>query len=305
MLPSSSDPIQFINRYSGQIETEVIYGEKWLRWAYANPLGLLGTRLLFSRAFFSNAYGRRMNRAESRQLIAPFIERYGIDMDECAEAIDSFAHFNAFFQRHLKPTARPIDERSDAVVFPADGRHLLFQRFQSHQGLLVKGQTFALKDLLMPVLSADEADCFAEGDLVISRLCPVDYHRFHFPVDGRVERMQTCGNRYYSVSPIALKQNIRYLLENKRTITQLVDTPAGKVIYIEVGATCVGSIIQTFGGVGQGIKKGQEKGCFAFGGSTVITVFEPGRVRFSEDLKSASAKGIELYARVGDFMASC
>ena len=140
-----------------------------------------------------------------------------------------------------------------------------------------------------------------KGDAVISRLAPIDYHRFHFPWSGKIVAQATLEGPLYSVHPIALKHNIRYLLSNKRTVTVMEDPRLGTWAMIEIGATNVGSINQT-AAEGVAAKIGDEKGYFAFGGSCVVTVFPHKAVEFSEDLKAASADGIELYGKMGDVM---
>jgi phosphatidylserine decarboxylase len=143
------------------------------------------------------------------------------------------------------------------------------------------------------------ADKFAGGAMLISRLCPVDYHRFHFPVAGVPGEPRLINGWLYSVSPVALRKNIRYLVENKRVVT-LVESPGfGTVAMIEVGATNVGSIKQTHV-AGRPVAKGEEKGLFKFGGSCVITVFQRDRIKFDADFVKQSAECIETYARMGD-----
>ncbi|HSH09797.1 MAG TPA: phosphatidylserine decarboxylase, partial [Oceanipulchritudo sp.] len=170
----------------------------------------------------------------------------------------------------------------------------------TEEGIFVKGQQWDLWHLLGG--NTPLAGRFAGGSLVLSRLCPVDYHHFHFPVGGRVREIRWTGRRLYSVSPFALRQRIEYLWENKRCLTLIETELLGLVCFIEVGATNVGSIHHRQLPEGNRIEKGAPKGWFEFGGSSVITIFEPGRVRLSEDLLEQTARGKELYARVGDRM---
>ena len=115
--------------------------------------------------------------------------------------------------------------------------------------------------------------------------------------------MKLINGPLFSVSPIALRRRLAYLWENKRTITKLETPDLGTVLLLEIGATCVGSILQTFT-PGKPVQKGDEKGYFAFGGSSTITIFEPGAVTLAADLVECSAKQTELYAKVGTAMAS-
>ena len=159
---------------------------------------------------------------------------------------------------------------------------------------------FSLSDLLQDQKLANQ---YAGGSLLLSRLCPVDYHRFHFPAAGVPGATRLINGPLYSVNPIALCQNIHILARNKRCVTELQTEAFGKVLLLEIGATCVGSICQTYT-AGQPVSKGGEKGYFRFGGSSTITIFEPGRVRFDQDLIDNSKQHRELYARVADRMGS-
>ncbi len=292
------EPIQYYNRHTRKIETEQVYGEGFLRWVYGNPLGKAALHTLVKRKVFSAWYGRRMDRPASAARVARFITNYGLDTAEFTDPPDSFTSFNEFFFRHLKPEARPVCEDPAAVVFPADGRHLGFQRASEVGAVFVKGQRFDLPRLLGdPELAAR----FADGPLVLSRLCPVDYHRFHFPAEGMPTAARVIPGPLFSVSPIALRERLGYLWTNKRAITLLDAGPFGTMAIIEIGATCVGSIRQTYT-PGQPVKKGGEKGFFAFGGSSTITLFEPDRIHLAQDLLEQSDRQTELYARFGSLM---
>ena len=291
-------PIEYFNRHRRQIESEAVYGESFLRFLYNQPMGAIPLHAMVKRAAFSRWYGRRMSRPASRTKILPFIRDYQLDPDEFANAPESFSDFNAFFSRQLKPEARPIDPTA-AAIFPADGRHLGFACAAEIDSVFVKGQSFDLPQLLG---DRELAERFANGPLVLSRLCPVDYHRFHFPCDGTPGATRTIDGPLFSVSPIALRRRLAYLWQNKRGITQLDSPTLGTILILEIGATCVGSIQQTFE-PNQPVKCGDEKGYFAFGGSSTITLFEPNRVVLAADLLEHSAARRELYAQMGSPMA--
>jgi phosphatidylserine decarboxylase len=295
-----NDQIEYFNRYTGKIETEEIYGEAFLRWTYGHPLGKLSLEGVAKRAFFSRWYGSRMNAPASRAKVLPFITRYGLKAEEFADSAEAFNNFNEFFYRKLKPGARPICTAEGAAVFPADGRHLGFQNLEQAEGIFVKGAKFTLAKLCQ---NEELAEKYRHGSIVLSRLCPVDYHRFHFPVSGTPAKPVLIDGPLYSVSPLALKKNIHYLTENRRAYT-LIDSPEfGQVLMFEVGATCVGSFEYTFS-PGVPMQMGSEKGYFKFGGSETITIFEQNRIRLAEDLVANSKAGRELYARMGDCMGS-
>ena len=291
------ETIRYFNRHTQQHETEQVYGESFLRWTYGNPLGKLALHALVKRHGFSKWYGKRMSKPDSASRIQPFIEKYGMNPAEFLDSPSSYKSFNEFFFRKLKPEARPID--SAPIVFPADGRHLGFADISKIDSFFVKGQTFDLPALLGDPALAKK---YAHGSLVLSRLCPVDYHRYHFPAAGIPSESLTIPGPLFSVSPIALAQKLSYLWTNKRTLTQLQTEEFGTILILEIGATCVGSIHQTYT-PNQPVEKGAEKGYFAFGGSSTITIFEAGKVTLAKDLLENSSKQIELYARIGTPMA--
>lgn len=298
-----ANAVQYYNRYTKRIEQEKVYGEFWVRMAYENPAGRFFVWAFARRALFSQFYGAKMNNPVSALRILPFIAKYEIDSDEFAKSPFDYKTFNEFFFRALKPGARPIAPGDHVAVFPADGRHLAFQDVANAPGFYVKGQTLTLAELLgeadLPESERTLANLFTGGAILISRLCPVDYHRFHFAVSGTPAESRRINGWLYSVSPYALRRNLTYLVENKREIT-VIDSPQfGKVAMIEVGATNVGSIRETFT-PGRPVEKGDEKGMFAFGGSCVITLFQRGSIRFDADIVTQSAQHMETYAKMGD-----
>jgi phosphatidylserine decarboxylase len=290
--------IEYIDRKTGALCTEKIYGHRPLALLYGD--GFLSKILYYTLLpllarlpLFSRIYGYLQKRAASRKKIEPFIRTYGIDPSEFEPA--EYRSFNDFFTRKLKPSCRPIDPRSEIAAMPADGRYLAYPRFDS---FFVKGQEFSLESFLQ---NSAYAKCFSSGSMLIARLCPIDYHRFHFPCDGVAGAPRLINGSLYSVNPIALKKWIQILSENKRVITEIDTERFGTVLYIEVGATAVGTIRQTFEPE-QKVMKGQEKGYFEFGGSCLVLLFEKGRIQFDADLVENTQKGFETLARFGESM---
>lgn len=292
------DEIVYYDRYLDQECVEKVYGDKFLRWTYGTLGGRIALTTMVKRAWFSHWYGWRMDRSGSAERIPAFVEEYELDPAEFKLPISAFKTFNEFFYRQLNLEARPIAPASDSVVFPADGRHLCVPDISQADGLFVKGEMFNLADLLG---DAELAERYGSGSLVLSRLCPVDYHRFHFPVAGMASAARLLNGPLFSVNPIALVQNIQILAQNKRCLTRLQTEQFGEVLLLEIGATCVGGICQTYA-TETHVQKGSEKGYFKFGGSSTMTIFEPGRVQFDQDLLQQSHQHRELYAKVGDQM---
>lgn len=286
------DPIQYYERESGQIKTEKVAGEKWLVWLYYNPIGEATLWALAKRKLLSTIYGNMMDCTYSAKKIHPFIEDFDIDMSVAQE--QEFKNFNDFFTRKLKDDARPINSSTKIVVSPADGKILAYADI-SNSDFIIKGFRFNVSSFLD---NPDLAQKYHDGALIIIRLAPVDYHRFHFPVNGSVSPNKKIEGDYYSVNPFALRKKAEIFFLNKREYTILSNPLFGDVIMAEVGATMVGSIEQTF--KGSSVNKGEEKGYFKFGGSTVVLLFEKSKIRIDEDLLINTSKGYETTVKMGE-----
>ena len=184
------------------------------------------------------------------------------------------------------------------AIIPADGRYLFYANIAACTGFLIKGQKFKLKEFLCCEELAHE---YKEACMVIARLCPSDYHRFHFPCDCLPASPVAINGLLYSVNPMAIKQNIKIFSENKRSLTILATKAFGKVLYIEVGATNVGTIEQIYT-AHQPYAKGAEKGFFSFGGSSLVLLFPKGCIQFDQDLLAASQMGLEIKCLMGQSM---
>lgn len=298
-----SEPVRYVVRSTRAVETEKVLGEGWMRWLYETAPGRLALNVAVKRALLSTYFGWRMSWRYSAQRVLPFIVEHNLDVDEFAKSPYHFKTFNEFFYRALKPEARPVAPGDDVAVLPADGRHLVFQDLDAAAGFYVKGEKFRLSSLFaedkVPESQRELTLRYRGGTMLISRLAPVDYHRFHFPVAGVATDARLIDGVLYSVSPIALRRNIRYLVSNKRMLTTVESPRFGRVMMVEIGATMVGSIRQNYA-ANRPIAKGEEKGYFKFGGSCVITLFEPDRIRVDDDLLRASSEQMETYARMGE-----
>jgi len=194
----------------------------------------------------------------------------------------------------LRPESRPIIKDSNVVVSPADGKVLAYADISKHD-FIVKGYKFNVEEFLNDTMLTKK---YEDGSLMLFRLCPVDYHRFHFPVDGKISAVTVIDGDYYSVNPIAVKKIIEVFCENKREYVAIQNQEFGEVIMAEVGATMVGSIVQTY--TGDKVVKGDEKGFFKFGGSSIILLFEKGRVEIDEDLLINTDNNLETEVRMGE-----
>jgi len=289
-------PLYFYRRGSDQKEEEIILGGGLMRWAYQSRAGRALTGFLFNRRWPSRLAGWYADSRWSRRQIAPVIRNLGIDTGELDAPVESYATFNAFFTRRLKPGARPFALEPVEVASPADGRVLVYPQLQQTTLLPIKGKSFTVDALLgMPAAG------YAGGSLAVVRLCPADYHRFHFPCDARVIAQRRIPGRYHSVNTLVVAMGVDVFSENERQVTLLENEQLGEFALVEVGAFGVGSIVQTFTGVE--VHKGEEKGYFQYGGSTIVLLFRRERVEFCPDLVAHSAEGIETFLRAGELLA--
>lgn len=293
-----TSPVIFFNRYTQQAEEEKILGERSLRWVYGTGCGRVALHLLIKRSIFSRLLGFWQSTRRSARRIPAFIHDYNINVDEVLRPLESFSSFNDFFIRELKAESRPICPEP-YLALPADGRHRGWQDASAIHGVYVKGQSFDLPALLG---SEKLAKRFVHGPLLLSRLCPVDYHRFHFPAGGVADAAVRLSGALASVAPFCLRERLDWLWRNQRQLTMLHTEDIGDVAIVAVGATGVGSIHQTYV-PGQPVHQGDQQGYFCFGGSTVICLFEPGSLQMDEDLLEQTERGYELYAHVGDHFA--
>lgn len=286
--------VKFVDRISGETIIEKVPSGGMMRFLYSQ--NIFGKFLLWAfikRKILSVMVGWYMMNPLSARNVNSFVKKNNIDLEDYQIPKKGFKHFNSFFYRKLKTGTRPIE---DGIVAPADGKILVFPTVASAQSFYIKGEQFDLNKFLMNRKLAAEYD---GGALAIVRLAPTDYHRFHFPVGGYVGANNKLEGDYYSVSPIALKQNMRIFCENKREFVSVDSEVYGSVIIAEIGATLTGGIVQSHW-PNIDIIKGQEKGFFAFGGSTVLVLFKKGNMTFSKDLIQNTKNGLETAVKMGE-----
>ncbi|ATG96915.1 archaetidylserine decarboxylase [Paracidovorax citrulli] len=263
------------------------------------PQYLLPKRALTSLAgrFASARAGARTTAAIRR-----FVARYRVDMSEAENPdIGSYATFNDFFTRALRAGARPIADAP--AVCPVDGAVSQFGRIEKDQIFQAKGHRYSTTALLGG--DAREASKFDNGSFATIYLSPRDYHRIHMPCDGRLRRMVYVPGALFSVNPLTARGVPGLFARNERVVC-LFDTPLGSMALVLVGATIVGSMATVWHGTVNPprtaglrqwsyedgpevlLRKGQEMGRFMLG-STVVLLFEPGALRFTETWEPARA----------------
>ncbi|KAA8636370.1 hypothetical protein SMACR_02692 [Sordaria macrospora] len=243
--------------------------------------------------------GKKYDDPNSKAEIPKFIQFHGLDLSEVAMPLEEYKTFNEFFYRALKPGARPCSAPHNPciVVSPADCRSVVFNSIDTATNVWIKGREFTVKRLLGDAYPEDVAR-YEGGALGIFRLAPQDYHRFHIPVDGILRQPKTIEGEYYTVNPMAIRSALDVYGENVRVLVPIDSPEFGRVMVICVGAMMVGSTVITRND-GDEVKRAEELGYFKFGGSTIVVLFEPGKMVWDEDLVQNSILPLETLIRVG------
>lgn len=288
--------IAYIDRRTGQVRCETVYAGRMLYWCYNNRFGIWLTRVVLSHPFISALYGWYHRRSISRRKIAPFVQRMGIDMADFAQPVSAYRCFNDFFVRVPLKDRRPIDRRPGRCISPVDGKLLAFPHVGMGQPVQIKRHLFDLRTLLRDDTLASK---YNGGSLLVCRLHLSDYHHVHFPDSGVPHKPHIINGSLYAGGPYALRHIVPFYTQNVRTYTEFDSDHFGQMLVIEVGAFTVGSIRSAFR-PGERVAVGDHKGWFELGGSTVVLLFEPGRVTFDSDILSNSVQQIETYVHMGE-----
>lgn len=232
-----------------------------------------------------------MDSALSKPLIKPFIKRSGIDTSEYV--MYPFRSYNDFFTRVIKPEKRPVDLEPDHLISPCDSK-LTVHKISKNSIFRIKGSRYRVSDLLKNEFLANR---FCGGYCFIFRLEVDDYHRYCYIDDGTKTENTYIAGELHTVNPVALERYNIYK-RNCREYTVLHTDNFGDVVQVEVGAMLVGRIVNHHGE--GGFCRGDEKGKFEFGGSTVVLLFGRDRVCPDEDILRNSAEGIETVVKYGE-----
>ena len=288
------DQVTYKDRATGQVIAEPLLHDGYQRWIMTSGVGRALFNWILNNRLFCGIYGKLQDTKRSRGKILEFVSQYDIDPREAELELDEYETFNAFFTRRLKAGTRPFDPDPEAFCCPADGKVLVYPKLEADTRLPMKGCSISVSSLL-----ASEADPepYVDGAALVVRLAPYDYHRFHFPDGGVAEPAQEIRGRYHIVNPLGLATVPDAFIRNRRSVTALNSEHFGQVSYVEVAGFAVGTIVQTYA-PGE-VTRGQEKGYFRFGGSTLVMIFEAGRIRFDEDLVKDSDAGMEVQVRAG------
>ena len=282
--------MKYIDR-KGNITIEENNQDRLLRHLYNDRGGRLCLKLLI-QPFVSKAAGVLLNTGFSARFVPGFVKRNRIDLNMYEK--QHFSSWNDFFTRKIKKEERPIDSREHVLISPCDGK-LSVYRIGADSRFTVKDTEYNVEQL---VRNKKLADRYMGGYALIFRLTVDDYHHYCYAADGKKSPNVKIPGVFHTVNPAAGEVCPIYK-ENAREYTLLKTKEFGTVLMMEVGAMMVGKIsnLERSAAV---VKKGQEKGWFEFGGSTVILLLQPDKVRLDYDLTENTEEGYETIIKMGE-----
>ena len=278
--------MKIYDRRTDTYEEIVQYGAGKLAFLYNNPLGRLLLGIAVS-PFVSDVYAWKNSRKSSAKKIPGFIKEHNIDMSDYEDR--EYKSFTDFFTRKVRYGKRPVDMAPEALISPADSKLLVYE-IEKDTTLRIKGRTYTADEILADSENAKE---FAGGYALVFRLTVDDYHRFCYPDRGCLISRRLIKGKLHTVSPVSKDHKI--YMENTRSVNLLKTENFGTIAYIEVGAMLIGRIVDNGTDV---FEKGQEKGYFEPGGSTVVILVK--NVEIDKDIMEQSASGIETKVRYGE-----
>jgi phosphatidylserine decarboxylase len=282
--------VQIYDRATGTVYDEPQYGEKRLHFLYETTPGRILLGAIFARPWYSNLNATLNRTRRSARKIGPLVRQFDIDMTEYPG--QTYTSYDSFITRKIDPAKRPVAAGPNALIAVADSR-LQAYPITADGRIPVKQGSYTIAELLR---DPDLAVTYEDGVCLVFRLATPDYHRYCFVDDGQVIRGRTIGGMLHSVQPVSAKR-YRPLSENCRQYSVIETLNLGTVVTVEVGALLVGRIhnyeITT-------CRRGQEKGYFSLGGSTICLLLKSGTVKIDPDIIEYSRRHIETKVRLGE-----
>lgn len=239
----------------------------------------------------SRIAGAFLSSKASGVLIAPFVRKYSIDRTLFLPP--STPGFNGFFTRVIRPEARPMDDAESHLISPCDSKLSVFP-IEEGSRFLLKNTTYSIESLLR---DRELSECYSGGQILVFRLTVEDYHRYCYFASGRREPFRKIPGVLHTVNPIA-NDVFPIYQENAREYTVIHTEAFGSVIMMEVGALLVGKIVNH--SCAEQVTRGQEKGYFQYGGSTVVLILPQGAAVIDPDILDNSRQGIETVVHYGE-----
>lgn len=273
------------NRFNKFIDEDLQYGDKYLNFLYNSFFGRIILKVIINPVF-SNLYGKYNNMSISKSKINKFIKKYKIDMTEYEEK--EYDSFNDFFIRKKKKIS--YNKEKNIFIAPADSK-LMVYKIKDNMTIKIKQSTYTIEELISDRIDLEQ---YKNGNCLIFRLSMDDYHRYCYIDDGIMEKSKIIKGKLHTVSSISNKHKV--YSQNSRICNYMKTDNFGKIIYIEVGALLVGKIKNNNK---KQYVKGEEKGYFELGGSTIV-ILTSDKIQIDSDIIEYSNRGFETKVKYGE-----
>ena len=261
-----------------------------INFLYNNLFGRMITKLLITKPV-SITCGFFLNTRISKLFINNFIKKNNIDMSLYEEK--KYKSFNDFFLREIKKEYRLVSQNDNDLIAICDSK-LSVYKIEKDLTLNIKNSLYTTKELIKKDLDKS----YVGGYALIFRLCTNDYHHYCFLDNGKILDNYKIKGQFHTANPIALRK-YKVFKENQREVSILETKNFGKVIEIEVGALNVGKIHNLDK---KEFIKGEEKGYFSLGGSTIILLIQKDKLVISKNILNRSKKDIETKVIQGEII---
>lgn len=282
--------IKVFDRASSHIYLEKQYKEKQAEFLYNSRAGRILLRFFVVSKTFSNIYAACQSGKKSVEKIQPFVEKHQIDMTDFRDV--SYKSFSDFFERKIKPGKRPFSASKTDLIAVADSKLLAFP-IDEHSKIAIKNSIYTVGELIG---DNNASSTYEGGVCLVFRLTVDDYHRYCFFDSGRLAGSKTIKGCLHTVGPISSKRYKVYS-ENFRIASRLKTDNFGDSMYIEIGALLVGKIHNH---ECSNFDKGDEKGYFSLGGSTIVILLKKDVIKVDQDIREYAQQGIETRVKMGE-----
>lgn len=274
--------IKIYDRKEKKYYYEKQYGEEKLNFLYNNLIGRVLLKTIFANRFYSKINAIYNNSKISKKKIRQFVRTYNMTVDE-----NEFSSFNDFFKR--KKNIK-IDSKNENIISPADAK-LLVYNIDKNSKMKIKNSYYDVYELLQ---NQEYADYFENGIALVYRLSVDDYHRYCYVENGNIDLKKRIKGKLHTVSSISNRYKI--FKENQREY-EVINNGNHKIIQMEVGAMQIGKIVNNSGNIAA---KGDEKGYFEYGGSTIIVLYPNKTIQIDQEILAKSDERIETKVRYGE-----
>jgi len=294
--------IQFYDLKKNCLETEQIFGDRFIDLSLNQFLVRYLTSTNWSQQTISKFIGWYYKSFLSKKLVNSFIQEYKIKMDNYIIPEDGFKSFNDFFIRKIQEELLPKVEDSNKLHSPVSARLNIIEFQDNKIQFTIKEQTLALNQFIGKISESMPANSFNEGYLLLFRLCPVDYHRYHFPFQGKLKTRLRIPGQLFSVNPKIFHSIDHVFFKNERCISLLEHNSGFPIIMSEIGAIGVGGMIHHPLKADSSFNFMQEKGYFEFGGSAVALILDKSNFKPNPKILEYSKQGLESLVECGDII---